>query len=149
MTFREITPADLPATLHIRMSTIEHPFTLEQLRESGITAESLTQMIATTHKGWLCEIEGEIVGFAIGDRSQSELWVIAVLPSHEGKGIGRRLMTLVQDWLFDEGCERLWLVTGLPMSRAYFLYRNLGWIDCGSNGDGIQRRMELPKPTSV
>lgn len=145
MHFREMTPADLPDTFRIRTAAKENPFPMEALIASGITEASVTQMLATTHRGWVCEVDGNIVGFAIGNRSDGEFWVIAVLQEHEGKGIGRRLMLLVQDWLWSEGWQKLWLVTGVAPSRAFHLYSKLGWRDCGPVGEGIERRMELTR----
>jgi ribosomal protein S18 acetylase RimI-like enzyme len=145
MHFREMTPADLPDTFRIRTAAKENPFPMEALISAGITEASVTQMLATTHRGWVCEVDETIIGFAIGNRSDGEFWVIAVLPEHEGKGIGRHLMQLAQDWLFSAGCPKLWLVTGAPPTRAYHLYTKLGWQDVGPTEHG-GRRMELAKP---
>jgi GNAT superfamily N-acetyltransferase len=142
MHFRVMTSADLQATLAVRIAAKENPFSMEALVAMGITEESVTQMLATTHRGWVCEVNEEIVGFAIGNRSNGELWVIAVLEAHEGKGIGRRLMQLVQEWLFGEGWDKLWLVTGTPPTRAYHLYTKLGWKDVGPT-ELQGRRLEL------
>ncbi len=146
MTFREMTPADLPDSFLIRTAAKENPFPMESLIAIGITVESVTQLLATTHRGWVCEISGRVVGFAIGDRSSGEVWVIAVRQEHEGKGIGRRLMLLTQEWLWSEGSTKLWLVTGVAPSRAFHLYSKLGWQDCGPVDDGVNRRMELTRP---
>lgn len=144
MHFREITPADLPELFRVRFAAKENIVTPEFVISEGITVETCATMLRTTHRGWLCEFEGRIVGFAQGNRATGELWVIAVLPALEGRGIGRRLMQLVQDWLFSEGWVKLWLVTGPPPTRAYTLYRRLGWVDVGPTEAG-GRRMELHK----
>lgn len=145
MIFRQMTPADIPASFLIRTAAKENPFPMEALTASGITPASVTQMLATTHRGWVCEVAGNVVGFAIGNRRNGEFWVIAVLQEHEGKGIGRRLMLLVQDWLWSEGWTKLWLVTGVAPSRAFHLYSKFGWRDCGPVGEGVERRMELTR----
>ncbi len=141
-----MTPADLPVAFHIRTAAKENPFPMESLIAIGITTESVAQMMAATHQGWVCEINGAVAGFAMGDRSTGEFWVIAVLQEHEGKGIGRQLMQLVQNWLFDAGWQKLWLVTGVAPSRAFHLYSKLGWQDLGPVDDGVNRRMELSRP---
>lgn len=145
MHFREITPADLPALFLVRADAVENRATLEGLASIGITIESLTARLATTHKGWLCEIGGIPVGFAIGNGSTGELEVIAVLRAYESNGIGRKLMTLVQDWLWSQGSEKLWLTTGLPPTRAYQFYTKLGWQDVGKLAHGGSVRIELSK----
>jgi ribosomal protein S18 acetylase RimI-like enzyme len=55
------------------------------------------------------------------------MWVIAVLPEYEGKGIGRKLLELVQDWLFESN-DKLWLQTeDNSNNRAYGFYLRMGW----------------------
>lgn len=147
MKFREVTPADLPALFLVRIATKENIVTREFLTSIGITVESLTAALASTHRGWLCEVDGRPVGFTLGNRSTGELEVIAVLPEHEGRGIGRRLMHLLQDWFWSEGLTKVWLTTGPATTRAYRMYRTLGWKDCGpAEGGGL--RMELLLPNS-
>jgi GNAT superfamily N-acetyltransferase len=59
----------------------------------------------------------------MADRATGEVLVIAVLREYEGKGVGRRLMTVAEDWLAASGCERAWLSTDLDTSlRAYGFY---------------------------
>ena len=100
---REITPDDVPSLLAVRIATRENTYTMDQLRELGITAESVRALLGKTHRGWLCEDEGRVVGFSMGNKQHGEIWVIAVLPEYEGRGIGARLLTLVEDWLSSDG----------------------------------------------
>ena len=128
--FREITPDDVPSLFAVRTATRENAYTTEQLRELGITVESVRALLGKTHRGWLCVDEGRVVGFSMGNKQHGEIWVIAVLPEYEGRGIGARLLTLVEDWLWSEGWEVLWLTTDIdPSLRAYGFYRKQGWVD--------------------
>jgi GNAT superfamily N-acetyltransferase len=148
MIFREMTSADLPAVFLVRIDAVENRVTLEGLTSLGVTIASLTQRLATTHKGWLCELDGVPVGFAIGNGSNGELEVIAVLRAYEGKGIGRRLLTLAQDWMFDQGWDKLWLTTGVKSNRAFGFYSKMGWVQTSEHPHG-GRRMELAKPLAL
>ena len=88
----------------------------------------MSEKLLGSYKGWLCERQGSVVGFAIGDRSSGEMWVIAVLPGHIGRGIGGALLEKVEAWLFSEGCSELWLTTDLDTRlRAYSFYKKHGW----------------------
>ncbi len=128
MQFREIQYSDIGELFKVRISTRENCFTLKQLAELGITEESVSWMIRDSYKGWLCEIDGQVTGFAMGDYKTSEMWVIAVLPEYEGLGIGGRLLTLVEKWLGSMGCTDLWLTTDIDLSlRAYGFYCHQGW----------------------
>jgi ribosomal protein S18 acetylase RimI-like enzyme len=128
--FRDITEADIPALFRVRTATRENVYTLEELHALDITPETVARKLATTFKGWLCVDDGEVVAFCMADRSTGELWVIAVLPAYERRGIGNRLMGEAEAWLSQSGCPRAWLTTDVdPSLRAYGFYRRRGWTD--------------------
>jgi GNAT superfamily N-acetyltransferase len=130
MTFREITIEDVPALFVVRTSVRENIYTREGLYRDGITEQAVAEMIGTTHRGWLCEVDSKIVGFAMANGATGEFWVIAVLPEYEGCGIGSKLLRLAEDWFWTMGWKELWLWTSLDTSlRAYSFYRKAGWID--------------------
>jgi GNAT superfamily N-acetyltransferase len=114
----------------VRIATRENTYTMDGLDRLGITEASVTDMIKTTHRGWLCEVDKQVVGFAIGNRKNGEMWVIGVLPEYEGKGVGKELLIRVEDWLWSEGWNEIWLTTDIdPSLRAYGFYRSQGWMD--------------------
>ena len=127
-----MTKSDVAACIKVRASTTQNPFSIEALSEAGITDASVARMLETTHRGWVAESDNEIIGFAMGDCSNCEFWVVAVLPDFEGRGVGKELTELVQKSLFTSGCSELWLWTSPEKStRAFHLYTNLGWEDHG------------------
>ena len=127
-----MTSADLPQVFEVRVATLENEITMSRLTKLGITPESLTLALQESAKGWVCEIEEEIVGFVMGDKSCGELTVLALLPEFEGRGIGKQLLGCVQDWLFASGHEELWLLTSPePSFRAYGFYQSQGWQPTG------------------
>jgi len=132
-TIREMGVEDLPAVLEVRLSTIENAITLEELaKDYGVTPDSLAAAMEGDVKGWLCEDSGQVVGFAMGDRSNGEVQVVALRPSHEKRGIGKSLLAHVRDWLFAEGHNEIWLLSNPdPTIRAYSFYRRLGWQATG------------------
>ena len=129
-TIRPIAISDISETFRVRTSTDENRLTSAQLTALGITESSVSEKLLGSYKGWLCEEQGSVVGFAIGDRSSGEMWVIAVLPTHIRRGIGGALLEQVETWLFSEGCSSLWLTTDVDTRlRAYSFYREHGWRD--------------------
>jgi len=145
MRFREITDKDVPELFVVRSSTDENNLSVLDLYNMGVTEEICVDKLHGTYKGWLCEIEKRIVGFSIGDCSTGEMWVIAVMPSYIGQGIGSKLLYLVEDWLYKKGCNELWLSTDIDTKlRAYSFYKKHGWVDSEIK-DGL-RFMTKTKP---
>ena len=140
--FRAITLTDIPALFYVRTRTRENRYTLEELERLGITEDSVAEKLTTSYKGWLCSQDGAVVGFCMADRAAGELWVIAVLPEFEGNGIGGKLMSFAEEWLWSTGWTRAWLTTDMDITlRAYGFYRKRGWLDWKIE-DGV-RWMEL------
>lgn len=145
MNIRPIEPQDIKALIDVRAATRENPFSREALRKIGITEESIAEMLRTTHRGWLCEEEERIVGFSIGDGKTGELWVAAVLPEFEGRGIGSRLLAAVEAWLYSLGWKELWLWTSSdPKKRAFPFYTKHGWTVTKSKADIVYMKKKRP-----
>ena len=140
---REIEISDIPQLFSVRIATWHNPRGAIELQELGITPLSVEKLLRTSHKGWLCESEGKVIGFAIGDRSTGELWVIAVLKQFEGLGIGRRLLSEVEAWLRSSGWKRIWLTTDTDERfRAVGFYRRMGWMDWKiESGDRFMQKL--------
>lgn len=140
-TIREMTVADLPEVFAVRISTVENNVTMQELEdEYELTPETLAAAMQLSAKGWVCEVDGRIVGFAMGDSESGEMTVIAVLAEYERRGIGERLLTQVQDWLFQSGHDEVWLVTTPdPNFRAYGFYQSKGWIATGEIVDDEEK----------
>ena len=103
---------------------------VKELASIGITPDSIRAAIEGSHKGWLFEEDGEVGGFAMGDSENAELTVMAMLPAHEGRGVGGELLTRVESWLESQGCKKIWLTTDVnPNLRAYGFYLRHGWED--------------------
>jgi GNAT superfamily N-acetyltransferase len=132
MQFRKMNSADVPAAYVITLSTREKSFTREAMTAVGITEESVIEMmdVSRSHEGWVCEIDGNPVGFAMGNKNTGELWVIAVLPEFECKGIGSQLHDLTLDWLRSQGWKEAWLAVLQDIQvDAYRFFKNRNWID--------------------
>ena len=128
--FRELGSDDLAAIFDVRVATWHNDHGRRELTELGITPESVRELLRSSHRGWLCESDSQVVGFSMANQDTGEMWVIAVLKSHEGKGIGKRLLGLAEDWLFSVGWEEIWLTTDPDETlRAVGFYRRLGWQD--------------------
>ena len=73
MHLRSIVAADIPALFAVRVATHENRVSREQLAAMGITEASVAEGLRGDRQGWLCEADGRVVGFAMGDRATGEL----------------------------------------------------------------------------
>jgi GNAT superfamily N-acetyltransferase len=127
---------DIETLFVIRTSVNENHQSREEIAALGITPESLAGMLQTDCCAWVAEID-EAVGFSIANAPEATILGMFVLPTYEGRGAGRALMRLAEDWLWSKGHKEIWLVTGNdPRLRAYGFYQHLGWQAVGVREDG-------------
>ncbi|MGQ5523708.1 GNAT family N-acetyltransferase [Chitinimonas sp. PSY-7] len=132
--------ADVAALFKIRTSVRENHLSLEELRELGITAETLPAMLQGDGHGWVAEECGEAVAFSMVDASLATVFAMFVLPEYERRGLGRLLMQEAEHWLFSRNCKQIWLQTDKNQEvRANGFYQHLGWTCDGIQDDGQVR----------
>ncbi|MFI5134898.1 MAG: GNAT family N-acetyltransferase, partial [Chitinophagales bacterium] len=117
--------------LAIRFSVKENILSNPSLVTEEITIDFLTRR----GKGWVCEIENSIVGFAIIDTQENNVWALFIRPGFERMGIGRKLQQIMLNWFFSRSDETLWLSTA-PGTRAEKFYRASGWKETGRTNSG-------------
>ncbi|WFB37563.1 GNAT family N-acetyltransferase [Kiritimatiellota bacterium B12222] len=145
--YRQIIETDIPALFKIRMATWENADGAEALAALGINPASVLARLKNGYAGWIAFCEGEAVGFSMANRLNGELWVIAVVSSFAGKGIGKELMRQAESWLFSHGWSEIWLTTPRDeSSRAVSFYHHLGWVDWKIESD---RYLKKTNPRSV
>jgi len=127
----------------IRKATIEDIKQIQIVRNS-VTENTLSDPNLVTDKdceafltvrgcGWVCEIEHQIVGFAIVDMKENNIWALFLDPKFEGKGIGQLLHNTMLDWYFSQTKNKVWLGTAFN-TRAEKFYRKAGWTEVGTHG---------------
>lgn len=150
MSVRLIESKDLKEIFDLRAVTRENPLSREDLRKMDITEESTEEVLRTTHRGWLCEEEGRIVGFVIANGKTGELSVIAVLPEFEGRGVGSRLLQSVEAWLWSLGWNELWLWTSPDQQkRAFTFYQKRGWMVSELKDGRLYMKKGMPNQSST
>lgn len=93
------------------------------------------EFLTVRGKGWVCEIDGIIVGFSIADLKNKNVWALFIDPNFEKLGIGRQLHDTMIDWYFTQTKENVWLGTA-PGTRAETFYQKTGWQRVGLHGKG-------------
>lgn len=130
MKYREANIEDIKQIQVVRHSVKENILSNPDL----VTDEDCKEYLTKRGKGWVCEIEGSIVGFAVADLKDNNIWALFLKPEFEGRGIGRQLHEIMLDWYFSKGKENVWLGTS-PNTRAENFYRKMGWTETGLHGD--------------
>ncbi len=131
MNIREATIDDIKQIQIVRHSVTEN--TLSD--PNAVTDEDCKEFITVRGKGWVCEIDNQIVGFAIADLKDNNIWALFLRPEFEKKGIGTQLHNIMLDWYFKQTMNTVWLGTS-PNTRAEAFYRKAGWAEIGTHGDG-------------
>ena len=85
--------------------------------------------------------QGVIVGFGVADHTRRNIWALFVAPGYERREMGRSLLKVMVEWLFEMGSEPIWLTTE-PGTRAERFYVSAGWCSRGAEASG-EVRFEL------
>jgi len=141
MLIREATVNDIPAIQNVRHTVRENVLSDPSLVPDSAVEDYLTRR----GKGWVCERNKVVVGFAIADLQDHNIWALFLRPEAEGKGIGKALHNRMLDWYFSQTNETVWLSTA-PKSRAEGFYRKMGWTETGQYGKG-EIRFEMDAAT--
>jgi GNAT superfamily N-acetyltransferase len=141
LTIRPANAADTPGLFEVRTSVVENALSRDELAALGITEISIADMIAQAPCAWGANEDGRIVGFSIVNLDDGALFATFVLPTNEGRGIGRRLVQPAGKALFEQHAVA-WLETG-EANRAAGFYRRLGWGNEHDIGGGDVRMEKL------
>jgi GNAT superfamily N-acetyltransferase len=138
--YRSAELADIPFLRRIRDSAVEN-----RLVNLRLSYEDYLQGLFVDGRTWLCEHDGQVVGFVCGRPAKKDIWALFLLRPYEGKGIGNALMAMVEEWMFQQELDEVFLTTA-PGTRAERLYQRRGWQPVGVLGGEVQYR--LPRPVN-
>ncbi|WP_199610990.1 GNAT family N-acetyltransferase [Flocculibacter collagenilyticus] len=131
MIFRRAKLHDIAEMSAIRLAVKENVL----INHDRVTPQMYEDYLEKLGAGWVCELEGKVVGFSYADKVESAIWALFVLPEYEGRGIGKQLINLAAEWLFQLGKEAINLWTE-PNTRADAFYKTQGWHRGSVNDDG-------------
>lgn len=135
MIFRVAKLEDIRQIQIVRNSVKENPLSNPNL----VTDQDCEEFMFKRGKGWVCEIENNIIGFAIADLVENNIWALFLHPDYEKKGIGRKLHDMMLDWYFSKR-DKVWLGTA-PGTRAEIFYEKSGWCRAGIYGKELKFEM--------
>src|SRR5688500_1198390 len=110
----------------LRMQVIRHSVRENVLSDPAlVTDKDYLEFLVIRGKGWVCELDGQVIGFAIVDLKENNVWALFVQPEYEGRGAGKGLHRVMLDWYFEQTKTPLWLGTAFG-TRAETFYRRQG-----------------------
>jgi catechol 2,3-dioxygenase-like lactoylglutathione lyase family enzyme/GNAT superfamily N-acetyltransferase len=122
MDLRQATFDDIPAMSAIRLAVKENVLS----DPSRVTMQMYRDYLELMGRGWVVEIDGEVVGFCYADKNDASIWALFVSPPYEGRGIAKRLLRAAVEWLFSLGHASVHLSTSKD-TRADKFYTGQGW----------------------
>lgn len=140
MRLRQASVSDIPGMHSVRLSVHENKLA----PTTKISESDYVEAITNLGRGWVIENEDQIVAFAVGYKSDGNIWALFVHPNSEGRGFGKELHAAMVNWLWEQGLDRLWLTT-TPNTRAEGFYRKFGWKSKELTAKG-EIRFELQRP---
>ncbi len=117
---------DIDQIQHLRRSVNENVLSNPEKVTDAICQDYLTRR----GKGWVAESGGALVGFAIADLQEQNIWALFVAPGQEKQGIGKTLHDTMLGWYFEQAKETVWLSTE-PGTRAEGFYKKQHWENLG------------------
>lgn len=145
--------------MHFRKASISDIFQMQIVRnsvkENQLSNPTLVkdadyeEYLLSRGKGWICEVNNSVVGFAIVDLQENNIWALFVTPANAEKGIDKKLHSLMLNWYFEQNQQTVWLGTA-PNSRAEIFYTKQGWTKVGMHGNNeIKFEMTFNKWNSL
>ena len=113
MIIREAEIKDIKQIQIVRNSVKENALS----NPNFVTDNDCVEFITVRGKGWVCEINNQVVGFSIADLKESNIWALFLLPQYEKLGIGKQLHNTMLNWYFKQTKTTVWLGTA-PKTRA-------------------------------
>lgn len=106
----------------------------------------LTEPVSTL-PGFVAELNGERVGYAVFRADGDELEVSAIQSLVENRGVGRALLEAVQDEVRQRRLSRAWLITTNENLGAIGFYQRCGWDWVAFHRDEVGRELkpEIPE----
>jgi len=127
-----------------QIQVVRNLVTENRLSDPALVPDSdVEDYINRRGKGWVCEINGGVVGFAIADLVDNNIWALFIHPDFERIGIGKNLHDEMLNWYFSQTDKTVWLGTA-PKTRAEMFYRKAGWKEVGIHGKG-EIKFEMTK----
>lgn len=134
----------------IAIATAAYVIYIERIgREPAPMIADFAQHVSA-HEGYVLEDGGEVVGYIVTFEKDGRQFIenVAVRPSRQGLGHGRKLLQFAEEQARKHGRNRLFLYTNAKMTENLDTYPRLGYLETHRiHEDGFDRvyfEKELP-----
>lgn len=130
MILRPYIPSDFSALYRVEELSFVPPLRFDRRYMRRLVKKSKAAV-------WVAEVDGQIVGFAIAERSRSReqtvayIQTIEVLSDFRGRGIATQLLMHIEETVRQAGASILWLHVDSTNSSAVRLYQSQGYVALG------------------
>ena len=147
LNLRRATPADAPRMTQIARAAYA-PYVERMGGRRPAPMDADYEETTSRADAWVVETEGAVIGLLVlvGQSDGMLLDNVAVLPSHQGLGAGRALLTWAEDRARAEGYARIRLYTNEAMLESQALYRRIGYVETHRAHDQGFARVYFEKP---
>lgn len=118
-----MTPAHLPAVLHVEQSAYSHPWTQGNFVDSIASGYHMPVWFQDHH----------VLGYLVAMRGADELHLlnITVAPGFQRRGWGGHLLQTLMEWSRERGVHAIWLEVRASNHAAIALYQAHGFVQQG------------------
>lgn len=120
--FRVAGSDDIAAMSKIRLAVTENVLS----DPAKVTPQMYRDYMETLGRAWVCEADGNVVGFCYAVKADASIWALFIDQAFEGSGIATRLLDMACQWLLEVGKFSATLST-TPGTRAERFYIARGW----------------------
>jgi len=131
LNIRVATPADMAAMIPI----VNSAFSIESFVDGTRTDQERMAAMMRTGEFLVAEdLSGRIVASVYAERKNDRayLGMLAVDPSRQGSGLGRRMTQAVEDYCRQHGCKYIDITVLSLRPELLPLYRKLGFVETGT-----------------
>ena len=130
---------------HIRRAKIEDADRICELNKTGLgynfSKEGTRQRLKAVldlpaHRILVAEYDGMVAGYIHGSDYEctycgplKNILALAVDEKYRGRGVGRNLISAIEEWAKEEGSEGVRLVSGFERLDAHKFYTHCGYIE--------------------
>jgi ribosomal protein S18 acetylase RimI-like enzyme len=123
--------------LAIAFETHRNEYSIGAYRRTVLQEDAVCKRLETMNVFVATTSDGEVVGTlsAAIANEEGQLRGMAVKPEWQGRGVARKLMSVIEKDLANAGCRKITLGTTTPLRKAIRLYESLGYVQSGAPED--------------